>query len=172
MFGLFNRRKVTFFILIAAMFSICKAAERANLVSLDTLNWEAKRIQASAPKGKEEQKKVETMAPLDFIFGVLRKSGINEASKGKYDKAIQEIKIMGQFCEYTGTDKKRIGHYARKIILEMIHNAGKLVKRGDTKAAIEVYSKAREAAKLGEERWVGKIDGMIERITSAQVAMK
>jgi hypothetical protein len=172
MFGLFNRRKVTFFILIAAMFSISKAADNSKLASADTLNYEAKRIQASAPKGKEEQKKIETMAPLDFIFGILRKSGIDEASKGKYDKAIQEIRIMGQFCEYTDTDKNRIRTYARKIILEMIYNARKLWKKGDSKSALQVYSKAKEAAELGEPRWVGRIDGIVKRLRSSQLAMK
>lgn len=172
MFGLFNRRKVTFFILIAAMFSISKAADHAKLASADTLNWEAKRIQVSAPKDKEMQRKAETIAPLDTILRIIKGFGVREASRGKYDKAIQEIKIMGQFCEYTGTDKKRIGHYARAIIMEMIYNAGKLWKKGDTKSALQVYSKAREAAELGEERWVKRIDGIIEGLSTKEIVMK
>jgi hypothetical protein len=172
MFGFFSRKKVKLFVLIAAMASIATAAERGHLASAKRLDSEKGKIAASAPENREEQKNYETIAPLGMIFGTLQKSGVKEASEGRYDKAIDEIKLMRKFCEYSGTDTKSIRDYARKIILEMIHNANKAWKRGDVKSASEIYKKAKEAAELGEQRWAVKIDHMIKKIESQQLVMK
>ena len=79
---------------------------------------------------------------------------------------------MRKFCDYTRTDTRSIRDYARKIILEMVHNANEAWKKGNVKSATEIYQKAKEAAELGDQRWAARISHMMEKVESQQLAMK
>ena len=164
MFRLF-KKKIRWVVLIAAVASITSAQEAKNLPN--PLLKEFNHIAASAPSSHKEKTDSQYK-----ILDLLLKNAEKRVLDRQYDSAIAELRLIKKFCDSAGL-KVELGSYSRHIIMCFIDEANHFRKKGDYDSATKAYLKARDAASIGEPRWVNKITHIIESVgSSASLAMK
>jgi hypothetical protein len=170
MFGLF-RKKVRYVILLGILASFVKVTHAQDLASFHSISKVKSHVEASVKKGNPTIVMQELVIVPNDVLDSLKNAGIKEANEKNYDKAVLEVKLMKKYCDETGLNSNTLGNYARKVILEIVHDANTLRHRGDVKSASIVFGKALEAAQIGEPRWSKKIKGFISGDSSEQLAL-
>ena len=170
MFGLF-RKKIKYIVLIGLLASFAKVTHAQDLASFHPISKVKSKVESVAKKGNPTLVMQELVVVPTDVLDSLMKAGVREACDKDYNKAVLEIELMKKYCENTGLSKNILGGYARKVIMEIVSDGNSLRRRGDFKSSIAVFGKALDAARIGEPRWVGKIQGFIDRSSSESLVL-